>query len=424
MSSNPSLDRLTDQALLAQFGDLVQKDQQHTAALLRHIDVIDRRQLWAQYGHPSMFDLCVVRYHMSESTAGKRIGAARTARRFPLLFEMVARGEIHLSGIHRLKAHLTPENHERVLAQAKHKTIRQVEQLVAQLVPRPDVPSTVRALPERRETAVAPPPATSGPIVPGKPTTATVVEPPKPHVLPAAPAPRRAPDPEPLAPGRYRLQVTLDETTYQKLKQLQDLLAHQLPNGDAAVIVGRALDALLTQVRKSKAGITDQPRARKLSATRRVRWIPAAIRREVWRREEGRCSFVGADGHRCNATRGLEFAHVEAWAKGGAHSASNLCLRCRAHNAWEADRDFGARFMAARRKKPWNVREPVASHAGFTGHAACGKAQATSGAPGTLGCAPAMNEARLLQWVKRRTTYTLEECWRCWDCATSDHASE
>jgi hypothetical protein len=65
-----------------------------------------------------MFDFCVVRFHMSEPTAGKRIGAARTARRFPVLFDMVARGEIHLSGILRLAAHLTDENHRQVLAEA------------------------------------------------------------------------------------------------------------------------------------------------------------------------------------------------------------------------------------------------------------------------------------------------------------------
>src|SRR6188508_3821420 len=96
---------------------------------------------------------------MSESTAGKRIGAARTARRFPVLFAMVARGELHLSGIHRLKAHLTRDNHEQVLAAAKHKTIRQIEELVARLAPQPDVPSTLRALPTRTTAG----PASSSP---------------------------------------------------------------------------------------------------------------------------------------------------------------------------------------------------------------------------------------------------------------------
>ena len=125
MTSNLSLDALNDSALLSQFGDLVRQAHEGNAMLLRHIDVLDRRKLWATLGYSSLFNFLVGRYHMSESTAGKRMGAARTARRFPVLFEMVARGEIHLSGIHRLKAHLTRENHEEVLAAAKHKTIRE-----------------------------------------------------------------------------------------------------------------------------------------------------------------------------------------------------------------------------------------------------------------------------------------------------------
>lgn len=369
MSSINSLDRLTDQALLDQFGDLVQQGHHHTIALLRHIDAIDRRKLWAKYGHPSLFDFCVGRHHMSESTAAKRIGAARAAWRFPILLEMIGRGEIHLSGIHRLKAHLTEENQERVLAQAKHKTIRQIDQLVARLAPKPDVPSTIKALPTRREAALLPvtrpPRVESGPSTPATlPTTAPVQ--PQPSQMPLAPAAeRRASDPVPLSPGRYKLTVTLDEGSHQKLKQLQDLLAHKIPNSDPAAIIERALDTLLTEVRKSKHAVTERPRVRKPDANppRRTRPVPAALRREVLKRDGGSCSFVGADGHRCGETRALEYAHLNPWAKGGGHSLSNLALRCRAHNAFEAERDYGTGFMARKRNQPLKVREPLAKYA-------------------------------------------------------------
>src|SRR6187549_2911260 len=317
MSKRHSLEGLNDHALLSQFGDLLRQDHEGNANLLRHIDAIDRRQLWAKLAYPSLFALLVTRYHMSESTAGKRIGAARTARRFPVLFAMVARGELHLSGILRLKAHLTRENHEQVLSDAKHKTIRQLEELVARLAPQPDVPSTLRALPTRT-TALAPAStaAASAPASPA-PTSASTAAPAPPGPLASRPMPmpRRAPDPAPLSPGRYRLQVTLGENARNKLKQLQDLLAHQVPNGDPAAIIERALDALLTQVHKRKTGITDKPRARKVQSkstatARRTRYIEVAVRREVWTRDEGRCGFVGEDGHRCNETRGLEVAHM------------------------------------------------------------------------------------------------------------------
>jgi hypothetical protein len=86
---------------------------------------------------------------MSEHVAARRIGAARAARCFPVIFEMVGRGEIHLTRIHRLKAHLTEDNHLEVLRRARHKTVREIEVLVRELAPLPDVPSRVRALPRR-----------------------------------------------------------------------------------------------------------------------------------------------------------------------------------------------------------------------------------------------------------------------------------
>ncbi len=350
--SNPRLERLSDQALLSEFNELVQRDHHHVASLLRYIDVIDRRKLWARMGYSSLFDFLVRRYHMSESAAGKRIGASRTAGRFPILFAMVARGEIHLSGIHLLKAHLTPENNEQMLALAKHKTIRELAELVARLAPQPDVPTMLRALPN-----------------------------PNPPPPPAPIPPRRDPDPTPLAPGRYKLQVTINQSTRDKLRELQDLLAHPIPNGDLAVILERALDALLIQVHKRKTGITAKPRAPRAGAhedrTRaprarsgeslatggRTRHLPVSSRREVWPRDEGRCGFIGEDGHRCNATRGLQFAHQQPWARGGADTAENLGLRCRAHNALEADRDYGTHFMAHKReRKPLKVREPLARY--------------------------------------------------------------
>jgi len=177
----------------------------------------------------------------------------------------------------------------------------------------------------------------------------------------------------PLAPGRYKLQVTLSENARDKLKQLQDLLAHQIPSGDPAAVVERALDALLTQVLKRKAAIVERPRAPRTATgtPRRIRAIQAALRRDVWTRDEGHCSFIGADGHRCNETRCLEFAHLHPWGKDGEHGAANLALRCRAHNAFEADRDYGASFMASKRERksksdrctgPFRVREPTARY--------------------------------------------------------------
>jgi hypothetical protein len=83
--------------------------------------------------------------------------------------------------------------------------------------------------------------------------------------------------------------------------------------------------------------------------------VPAAVRRDVWVRDEGRCAFVGTHG-RCHERSFLEFHHVEPFADGGATTAGNLQLRCRAHNAYEAMLYFG----------PSVVRERPGARYGFT----------------------------------------------------------
>lgn len=50
---------------------------------------------------------------------------------------------------------------------------------------------------------------------------------------------------------------------------------------------------------------------------------------------------MSATGHRCRERAWLEFHHVVPYAKGGEASAENIQLRCRCHNAYEAEQDFG-----------------------------------------------------------------------------------
>ena len=66
----------------------------------------------------------------------------------------------------------------------------------------------------------------------------------------------------------------------------------------------------------------------------------------MWRRDEGRCAFVSADGRRCGATYKLEFHHLHPFAKGGAATVANLAVRCAAHNGFHAVMDFGSERMA------------------------------------------------------------------------------
>ena len=69
------------------------------------------------------------------------------------------------------------------------------------------------------------------------------------------------------------------------------------------------------------------------------RSIPAAVRREVWRRDQGCCSYVDRyTGRRCGSRFFLEIDHIVPVAQGGAAEPANLRLRCSAHHRYRHGR--------------------------------------------------------------------------------------
>jgi hypothetical protein len=157
----------------------------------------------------------------------------------------------------------------------------------------------------------------------------------------------------PLSPRRYELRVTIDEETHDRLRQLQDLMSHQVPGRDPAVIVAQAISDLYEKTLARKAGVTKRPRTRAPAAsapsTRESRHVPASVRRVVWSRDGGRCKFVDVRGQRCPSTSLLQYHHINNWARGAKHMPDEIELRCRAHNLYQAEIDYGADFIAARR---------------------------------------------------------------------------
>ena len=375
MNTTPNtLTHLSEHELLEHFENLVARDRRTTSRLLVAIAEIDERKLWAAHACPSMFAFCVERFHMSEQVTAKRIWAARTARRFPVILEMVERGELHLSAVHALARHLTPENCSDILERARHKSSREIERLVAALAPRPDVASSVRTLPRRvvevahdGAAAAASDSATmsSGGASDGAATRSEAASATEAAVQPCpvqlqGGSPVTATKAKPitaLSPRRYKIEITVDEATHDKLRSLQDVLGRSEVGSDPAAIISRAIDVLLADTLKRKAATTDRPRpasrphdgASGESPERKTRSIPAAVRRVVWLRDCGRCQYVDSRGRRCNATSNVEFHHKDPFARGGCHDADNIQLRCAAHNQHQADLDFGRAFMDARR---------------------------------------------------------------------------
>ncbi len=337
-----SVARLSDPELLTRVTHLAQREREATAALIAHLAELDARRLYLAEGCSSLFTYCTQVLHLSEHAAYGRIEAARAVRRFPVVLERLAEGSVTLTTVGLLASHLTPENHGELLDTARHKSKRQVEELVARLRPQPPVPASVRRLPTAGRTSASPM-ALHGAAASPQPTGDAHggASPPLSSAAPAPPPPRPAVV-APLAPQRYKVQFTASAETYEKLRLAQALLRHQIPDGDPGTIVDRALTALLADLARTKFAATARPRPGRGPAPG-SRHLPAEVRRAVWLRDGARCAFVSHNGRRCAEQGFLECHHVTPYAAGGASTADNLQLRCRAHNGYEAERYFGPR---------------------------------------------------------------------------------
>ena len=262
----------------------------------------------------------------TQPTAASKPPAPRAG--LPEVLALLAGGSITLTTVTLLGPHLTEENHRTLLDTARHQSRREVEHIVATLRPKPDLPASTRKLPE----PLPEPRVVHSPAEQDAENGEARLE----SARPAAVA--RTPVVAPLAPARYKVQFTVSEETYRKLRHAQNLLRHNIPTGDPAVIFDRALTMLVEHLEKTKWAATPRPQASR-SVAPGSRHIPAAVRREVWVRDGGQCTFVGTAG-RCTERGCLEFHHVVSYASGGPSTLENIVLRCRSHNQYEAAQEF------------------------------------------------------------------------------------
>src|SRR5258706_2299582 len=296
-----SFPHLADATVLREFDASILHACTAIATLLGYLAEVDDRQLFREAAYPSMLLYCMREKHMSRHSALKRIRVARTARKFPALFPALADGRINQTAVLLLGPHLTGETADELLAAATHKSKAEIELLLAARFPKPDVPTDLRPLGPAGVTGELAAPAVDAPalqvapelLVPsGAPDVPLQME-------PLASRARLAP----LSPGRYALQFTFDQATYDKLRYAQALLGHALPSADVAKVFERALDVLVEKLEKQKFAKCGRPRSQKRSSLK-SRHIPAEVKRAVWERDGGRRTFVSDAGRRRVANGG------------------------------------------------------------------------------------------------------------------------
>jgi len=329
---------LGDDELLAAVIGLMRHSNELLAELLAHLAEVDQRRLFLDLGFPSMHAYCMAALGMCESTAGRRITAARVCRKFPQVLGRVANGELHLSAVCSLSPHLDWDNAPELIELCSNKSRRKVDEILAARFPRADVREKVRL--------------------------------------------------EPLSKDRFGLHFTIDADALAELEQVRALARHRLPGGELSELFKMAMRTLRLELEKQRFAVGRKPRARKAADPTRppgespsvgpdapeatvaqhppagevvppaavaegapkaagTRPPSAEVAREVYERDAGQCTFVADGGRRCGAREFIEFDHIVPVAVGGEPTAANLRLRCRAHNQLYARQCFGDQHMAA-----------------------------------------------------------------------------
>jgi len=233
MRNTLELKSMSDDALLRRVPELLKNSRHVEAELIAHLAEVDLRRLYARTSS-SLYSYSTSVLHMSEYEALLRMRVARASRKHPVLLEMLADGRLHLSGIDKLAPVLTPDNCEALLARAVHRSKRDIEELVAEVAPKPDVPPSIRKLPRPRAKTkpeqevlgpdqvafTAPEPQQEKPEV--NPSVVTTPQP--------APSPAKPAEVKPLSP------VGSSFTT-SNLMAAKATITHRISSSDAELII-------------------------------------------------------------------------------------------------------------------------------------------------------------------------------------------
>jgi 5-methylcytosine-specific restriction endonuclease McrA len=341
-----SLTHLSNEVLRSELTTKAVREKEATAELLAQIAEFDERKPYLPAAYESMLAYCIGELHLSEEAAKKRVWVARAARKCPGVFETLASGRVHLAGLVVLARHLSPQNAPELLAAAEHKSRAEIERLVVKRFPRLGVPAQVT--PNPGETTAGDP----GQGSPGN-VGNTVSQ----AVTGADTPPARSCDRvTALSADGFAVQFTRSGEADERFRYAQTLLGSRVNAGDLAEVYSRAIEALIERLERVRFGACAHPRKSARRTRSGSRHIANDVKRAVWIRDQGQCTYESESGRRCEARADLQFDHEKEFARGGEATVDNIRLRCPGHNQHAAEQTYGAGFVKQKRQEAARAR--------------------------------------------------------------------
>ncbi|MEQ8570997.1 MAG: hypothetical protein RMA76_39060 [Deltaproteobacteria bacterium] len=304
---------MTQNDLLSGLREALRAELNSGVQALRFMAEIERRKLYVERGFSSLFRFCVEGLGLTEDQACRRVAVVRAARRVPEVFQMIATGELHMTGVAKLSKFMNDDNAHSLVEQAKNKSKAGVEMLIATEFP------GAKSCEDRGEAAT----------------------------------------PETFA---FRFDGSAEA------KALLDRAKEPTPPGtDIGEIFEAALALCVEKLERRKNGKTSRPRSKPAEdAPAGAAYVSAATRRAVVERDGAQCTYVSPGGRRCSERSNLEFDHVGGRALGARSVVGELRLLCRAHNLHAAREVLGRALIDRRirerrstRTRPGSIPEPT-----------------------------------------------------------------
>ncbi len=368
-----SLKSLSDNSLLNRLNQLVKKEHNLTCEILLHLIEVENRKIYRSLGYSSLFVYCVDALGYAESSAQRKICAARAIRKCPEAYQYLRDDRVNLSTLSIAWKYITPN----LLDEIRDKSQRQVFTIVARFEPRIKHPDNTRPV-MVKQLVDAPRESQPARALNGSCVLAL-----------AAPEESKLGENHHRSGGKnpcsveestpelkmdtvkrcttsykyervvmHQVNCLVDDGVMEMLNRCKELMSGRFPTGidyntliqELAIEWLKKHDPVQRAERRDERKQKSTPKAQEPVET--SRYISPATRDAVYNRDKGRCTYVGSNGKRCESIWDLEIHHDEvSFAMGGGHNINNLRLLCAAHNKLESERVYGVRHQEKYVKK-------------------------------------------------------------------------
>jgi hypothetical protein len=250
--------------------------------VLGYLREVEKRKLFVERGYSSLFAYCTGKLGYSEPEAMLRIQAMRLTRAVPEAAKKIEEGELRLSVAAKIQSAVkeAPEKAKELVRELAGASKREAERRLAEVFP--------------QET--------------------------------------RGEKARPVNEDKVEIRFTVTREEFELFQKLMDRKAHTNFEREYEKLFTALAKAELKKL-EGKQGNDSLPHG---LGEVNSRYIPAATKRKVWKRDEGRRQYRSPNGHRCQTTHGLQLDHIHPFAQGGQTTEENLRLLCGAHNRGRA----------------------------------------------------------------------------------------